>query len=71
MDLCMSALIFCSLFHNYDPLIITILNGAKNRAILPFNSSCEVDSGRHSHAPLYISYGRTDCLIQNTLITKL
>ena len=41
MDLIMSALTLClimsalTLCINYDPLIITLLNGAKNRAILP------------------------------------
>ena len=35
MDLCMSALTLHAKFINYDRLIITVLNRAKNRAILP------------------------------------
>ena len=35
MDLIMSALTLCAQFIKYDPLIITLLNRAKNRAILP------------------------------------
>ena len=39
MELSMSVGTLCALFINYNPLIITILNGAKNRAILPsFNA---------------------------------
>ena len=51
MDLCMSALIFCSSFHTYNPLIITILNRAKKQSYSVVNSRCDVGSGRHSHAP--------------------
>ena len=35
MDLCMSRLPLHALFINYDRLIITMLNEAKNRPILP------------------------------------
>ena len=35
VDLIMSALTLCAQFIKYDPLIITLLNRAKNRAILP------------------------------------
>ena len=35
VDLIMSALTLCAKFIKYDPLIITLLNRAKNRAILP------------------------------------
>ena len=60
MDFRMSAARCCVYLFNYDSLIITILNGAKNRAFPPsFSAVTYVDSGRHSHAPLYISYGRT------------
>ena len=35
MDSSMSAASFCVYLFNYDPLIITLLNGVKNIAILP------------------------------------
>ena len=35
MDFSMPAASFCVLLFNYDSLIITMLNGAKNRAISP------------------------------------
>ena len=35
MDLCIPALTLHSEFINYDRLIITVLNGVKNGAILP------------------------------------
>ena len=55
MDLIMSALTLCAQFINYDPLIYYHVEPAKNRAILP--------------SFLYISYGRTGCRVQNTLIS--
>ena len=49
MDLIMSALTLCAQFINYDPLIITMLNGAKKCYSAAF-PCCDVDSGRHGHA---------------------
>ena len=35
MDFSVSAASFCAYLFNYDSLIITLLHGAENRAILP------------------------------------
>ena len=50
MNFSMSAASFCVYLFNFDSLIINMLNGPKQRysAIFP---CCDVDFGRHSHAP--------------------
>ena len=51
MDFSMSAVSFCVKFFNYDSLIITMLNRAKKQSYSAIFPCCDVDSGRHSHAP--------------------
>ena len=53
MDLCMSALILHAEFINYDRLIITVLSGAKNRAILQSFPAVTSTSGDIATPPVH------------------
>ena len=53
MDLFMSALILHAYFINYDRLIITVLSGAKNRAILLSFPAVTLTSGDIATSPVH------------------
>ena len=51
MNFIMSALTLCAQFINYDPLIYYHVEPGQKQSYSAVFSCCDVDSGRHSHAP--------------------
>ena len=77
MDLSKSALNFWYKFHNYDLLIIAILNGPKNRAILTSIPAVTSTSGDIATPPVHFLWKNrlphskhTDYKIKNHLVVK-